>query len=236
VKRLCLALLFLSGAAFATGPTLVGGAVLQCVSGPNCSPSYTPTSTLNEVIVCGTSNGAVTSMSAADTLGTPVSLNAGPQVLTSPASGIFYYTPGAGVTGFKISFGTSHAMTVAVAEYSNVTSVVGTPTGGTNNATSNNPNVSPTASESGDLAVACLARLGAGSAQTAAGSSSLREEAHTTAPSGALADTTASGATSTEVQTSVGSAAWTASALILKTAGGGGPTFTPRLTMLGVGP
>lgn len=236
MKRLCLALLFLSGAAFATGPTFIGGAVAQCSSAASCSVIYTPTSTSDEIVACGTSNGAVTSISAHDNLGSPVALTAGSQVLTSPASGIFYYTPGAGVTGFNVSFGTSHAMTVAVAEYSNVSSVAGTPTGGTNNATSNNPNVSPTASESGDLAVACLARLGAGSAQTAAGSSSLREEAHTTAPSGALADTTASGATSTEVQTSVGSAAWTASALILKTAGGGGPTFTPRLTMLGVGP
>lgn len=236
MKRLFLILLFATVPAWATGPTFVGGAVAQCTSAGFCSISYTPSSTSNEIVACGTSNGAVSSMSAADTLGTPVSLSAGPQVLSSPASGIFYYQPGAGVTGFKVSFGTSHAMTVAVAEYSNVASVVGSPTGGTNNATSNNPNVSPTASESGDLGAACLARLGSGSAQTAAGSSSLREEAHTTAPSGAIADTVATGATSTEVQTSVTSAAWTASALILKTSGGGGPTFIPRLMTLGVGP
>lgn len=219
VKQL-IAVLLLAAAplSWATGPTFVAASTpIQCTSGLTCTNSFTPTNVGDTIVGCVGVNGVETTITLHDNAGTPVTLNAGSIELVNPAVAIFSYTVGSGVTSYTATLSNAHASSMMEVEYSNVSSVVSTPTGGAATGTVNPLSVSPTANESGDLAVACMNSLGSSQVLTAT-TGTIRQQIHTAAPGTGVMENTATGATGTTLAaTATASAAWNGAAIILRT-------------------
>lgn len=206
---------------FATNPAYVGGNAAQCTSATTCTVSYTVNTPGDTIVGCIGVNGTTTSFTSfKDNAGTPNSLTAGSQLTPTPAGAIYYYTAPSGITAFTSTISNAHAASIAVVEYSNVASVNGSPSNPTGSGTGVTLTVSPTASESGDMAVGCLTVVSATNPQTAS-AGTVRQTESTTAPSTVAIEHQATGATGTALTTTVGTgAAWSAVAIILKTATG----------------
>lgn len=207
---------------WATGPTFVTASTpIQCTSSLTCTNSFTATNVGDVVIGCVGVNGVETTITLKDNAGTPVTLTAGSIELVNPAVAIFYYTVGSGVTSYTSTLSAAHASSIIMLEYSGVSSVVGTPTGGAATGSANPLSVSPTANESGDLAVACMNVISASQVLTAT-SGTIRQQIHTAAPGTGVMENTATGATATALSaTSSVSGAWNGAGIILRTAATG---------------
>lgn len=225
-KLLTLILLFAYAAPSFAAIAAVGGATVQCVSASTCPVTYTATNG-NIVVACLSTSNTVTAVTAKDN--NNVSMTNGSQFLSAaPNTAVAYYTATGSPTSFSFSWTTARASSVIVEEYSGVTSVTGSPSGGTNSGSSTAVDLQPVANEINDFAVSCHSRNA--STQLTANVGNRRQEIHAASPSLALVDATSTGATATDTATTAGSTGlWSASGLILRPTVSATPNPGPRV-------
>ena len=223
--------LVLANLSFAANPTFNTGTTHHCASvagTTGCAITFSPTNGHKLGLCVGFSNNNPSSITAADN--NSVSLTAGPVSSTANGeSAFFYYTISGSPTSFTVKWsGGNSASTGAAGDYINVVAVLGNPTGGTASGSASPSSISPTAQESGDLAIGCSS-VNAANQQTAS-VGTVDEEAHSASPGIALEHASATGATATNMQTTFTTTSWEASGIIFTNAAvGGTPNQFPQI-------
>jgi hypothetical protein len=181
MKRIALALLCFSPLAFGQATPQGGTTATFALGTTTGTVTYTPVNPGNEIVFCLSTTGSISAITCQDNNSN--ALTAGPTQANGVVISEFYGITHTGATSYSCSWTTSRSGTVALEEYSGVSSVNASPSGNTGTSSTTTVSLSPVADEANDRMAMCANRNASGvNAAPTATNGTVRQENHSAGP------------------------------------------------------